>query len=141
MVTQVFLVEMQGRFTVHFIKNIAAGTGHEPFRTKRIPAAEGSIADMKPASVKTDRGDQPAFSIAFEDYGGIFKTIAVRCQSAGNRDPLRQPAQETPDQSAAIDMQAVGKNKDMLQSLFFETFSDSRTNTHAVFIFTQLFSG
>src|SRR6185369_6053047 len=115
---QVFLVEVERGSAVQLIQDIRTGFGDEPFRAERVPAAQGTEADLQAAPVQAQRGDGAVFWNVVSKYQrpAQFRTIAGQPACQGNA--FGQVFHQSGHQIAAGDFEPIRKHQDMGQFFF-----------------------
>src|ERR1700679_4073285 len=104
MLAQILLIQCECRAAIQLEKNISFRPGHQPFRTKGVPTAQRTEANLQPVSIHADGRNGALLRNLAPEYQCFTEARAITGQTSCDGDALGQVLQQATNQVTAIDI-------------------------------------
>ena len=108
---EVVLVQVQCRPTIEFVQHLTFRSGDPALRPEVRPSSLAAKPKLQAVSAKPDGHDGMAVDGLPVPDPGAAETVAVACQTAGNRHLRREVAGQCIHQRGAIDLHTLAENQ------------------------------
>jgi len=116
LLTEVLLVELEGRLAVELEEHVALALGDDALRTELVPATLAAVADLDVIAVEADGGDHVRLDLVAESDPGLLEASAVPGETAGHDDRAIERAVHAANELGAVDVESFGQNEDALEA-------------------------